>query len=158
MGHPHEVTPANWQLRQATEGDREFLRRLHAATMRVHVERLWGWDDNQQRELFERGFQPALTQIIQADGEDVGVLVVERSEHEIYLVNIGVLPAWQSHGIGSSIIQALIAEAEIASLPLTLRVFHVNDRARKLYESLGFEEVKADELHAYLRLEPACNG
>jgi RimJ/RimL family protein N-acetyltransferase len=42
-------------------------------------------------------------------------------------------------------------EAAAAGKPLTLRVLHVNERARGLYERLGFRPFKEIETHVYLR-------
>jgi ribosomal protein S18 acetylase RimI-like enzyme len=82
------------------------------------------------------------------------VLIVEESEDEIYLAEIQVAPAWQGRGIGSSVVRSLMDRAAASERPLTLRVLHVNDRARKLYERLGFHQFKTIETHAYLRWTP----
>ena len=67
------------------------------------------------------------------------------------LAEIELLPAWQGRGIGSSIVRWLMKEAATAGKPLTLRVLHVNERARALYERLGFRPFKEIETHVYLR-------
>jgi ribosomal protein S18 acetylase RimI-like enzyme len=42
-------------------------------------------------------------------------------------------------------------EAARVGKPLTLRVLHVNGRARAFYERLGFRPFKEIETHVYLR-------
>jgi ribosomal protein S18 acetylase RimI-like enzyme len=140
-----------WRLRPARSDDRGFLYDLNEATMREHVERVWGWDDAQQVAYFENRFHPDAWQVIEADGEAIGVLIVEETEDEIYLAEIQIVSAWQGRGIGASVVQSLMKEAAASGKPLTLRVLHVNERARKLYEGLGFQQFKSTETHAYLR-------
>jgi ribosomal protein S18 acetylase RimI-like enzyme len=140
-----------WGLRPACPGDRDFLFGLNEATMREHVERVWGWDDEEQNAFFDDRFDPDRSQIIQADGEDIGVLIVEEDADEIYLAEIEILPVWQKRGLGSSIVRSLMKDAAASGKPLTLRVLRVNERARALYERLGFRPFKEIETHTYLR-------
>ena len=141
----------SWNLRPARPDDRDFLFELNRATMKPYVERVWGWDEERQITFFDSRFEPSRWQIIQAAGEDVGVLIVEENDDEIYLAEIQLLPSAQSGGIGSSVIRSLILRATAAKKPLTLRVLHVNPRARALYERFGFQPVKEIETHTYLR-------
>lgn len=60
------VTQLN--LRQATAGDRERLCRIQSEAMRPYVERIWGWDEDYQRQRFGRGYDPDTTQIVLSGG------------------------------------------------------------------------------------------
>jgi ribosomal protein S18 acetylase RimI-like enzyme len=141
----------SWSLRSARPGDRDFLFHLNEVTMREHVEDVWGWDDSEQIVFFETRFHPESWQIIQSDGQDIGVLVAEEEADEIYLAEIEILPEWQGQGIGSSVVRSLMKRAAASGKPLTLRVLHVNESARLLYERLGFRPFKEIETHIYLR-------
>jgi ribosomal protein S18 acetylase RimI-like enzyme len=143
----------SWRLRPAGTDDRDFLYALNEATMRAHVEKVWGWDDEKQIAFFENRFQPDVWQIIEADGRDVGLLIVRHDVDQISLAEIQIDPGWQSRGIGSSVVRSLIREATRAEKPLTLRVLHVNRRARRLYERLGFFPYKETDTHVYLRYD-----
>jgi ribosomal protein S18 acetylase RimI-like enzyme len=145
MGEP------SWTLRDARSDDRGFLFHLNEVTMREYVERVWRWDDEEQAALFEERFQPERWQIIQSDGHDIGVLVVEEQIEEIILASIEILPEWQGQGIGSSVVRSVMDRALASGKPLSLRVLHVNQRARSLYERLGFAPFKEIETHTYLR-------
>ena len=113
---------------------------------------MWGWDDEEQAAYLDEHFRPGEGwSIVQVDGEDAGRLVVAESVDELYLAEIGLLPAWQGRGIGTAIIRSLTRDAAAAGKPLILRVLHVNTRARALYERLGFIPVRDIETHAYLR-------
>ena len=145
------MTGPLWSLRPAQFSDRDFLFRLNEATMREHVERVWGWDDDAQVAFFENRFRPDAWQIIQADRQDIGVLVVEHKSDEMFLAELQILPDWQGRGVGASIVRSLMHDAAACRKPLTLRVLHVNTRARALYERLGFRPLTEIETHVYLR-------
>lgn len=119
--------------------------------MREHVQRVWGWNDEEQVAFFDDHFRPDKSQIIRANDEDIGVLIVEPAETEIYLAEIQILPEWQGRGIGASVVRSLMNKAANSGKVLTLRVLHVNERARALYERLGFRPYRDTETHTYLR-------
>jgi ribosomal protein S18 acetylase RimI-like enzyme len=149
------MSEPSWGLRPAHPDDRGFLFDLNEATMREHIERVWGWDDAAQAAFFESRFRPDGWKIIQADGRDIGVLIVQDDGDEIHLAEIEILPEWQGRGVGSSVVRSLMTEATASAKPLTLRVLHVNQRARALYERLGFRQFEEIETHAYLRWVPS---
>ncbi len=119
--------------------------------MRRQVEKVWGWDEKEQVAFFDKRFEPEGWRIIQVGRKDIGVLIVEEEPDHIYLAEIQIRPEWQSRGIGSAIIRSLMQEAESSGRSLTLRVLHVNERARALYERLGFRPFKQTETHTYMR-------
>jgi ribosomal protein S18 acetylase RimI-like enzyme len=119
--------------------------------MREYVERVWGWDEAEQEGFFLRRFDPDRWQVVQVGDEDVGVLIVEESAEQIFLSELQIRPEWQGRGIGTSIVRSLMERAAAAGKPLTLRVLHVNPRAKALYERLGFEPFKEIATHVYMR-------
>lgn len=140
-------------LRPATAEDRDFLYRLHVATMKPTVSQIWGWDDAVQAAYFRDRFDPSVRQVIVMDGRDVGVVEVERRPAEVFLSNIEIAPEYQGRGLGAAIIKDLLAEAHGRGLPVTLQVNRVN-RARRLYERLGFVETGRSETHYRMRAMP----
>jgi len=134
-------------LRAATPEDASFLFQLQCATMKAYVVQTWGeWDETWQSRYFRERFDPASTQIVVVQGQDAGVLWVERCPTEFFLRSIAILPAFQRHGIGTWLIQSLIAEAHGQGLPVMLRVLKVNP-ARRLYERLGFHITGETDSH-----------
>lgn len=133
-----------YTLRQATEADYEFLYRLHKAAMQPYIEATWGWQEEWQQEYFARKWNPQVRQIIQIQGQDVGVLVIEIRQGEHYLALIELLPECQGHGVGTAVLADFLHEAEAHGLPATLHVLKTNGRARQFYERLGFT-IAADE-------------
>jgi ribosomal protein S18 acetylase RimI-like enzyme len=128
-------------LRPATDADIDFCFQLHKATFRQNVAEVWGWDEDDQRAIHARNFKPERTQIITADGIDVGRLDVDYRDDEIFIRLIEVLPSHQRRGIASRLIRSLLERATIEGKPVTLNVLTVNQRAYRLYRRLGFTEV-----------------
>ena len=132
---------ADWELRPATEADKEFLRELHRTTLREYVDQVFGWDDDEQRAFFDERWDPRPRQVIRVEGRDAGALHVEVRDDEVFLANIGLLPEYQSRGIGSCVIQSVLDDARARGLPVSLSVLRPNP-ARRLYERLGFAVVE----------------
>jgi RimJ/RimL family protein N-acetyltransferase len=139
-----------WRLRPAKEADRDFLFDLHRQAIRAYVEPVWGWDDVVQQRLFDERFASRPYQVIQADGEDIGVLQLRDRPGEVVLDLIELLPAWQGKGVGTAIIRSLLAQGKAVSL----RVLTSNPRAAALYERLGFRTVRQTPERLFMRAEP----
>ncbi len=134
-----------YSLRQATDADYDFLYRLHVITLREYIESLWGWEESWQQEYFARKFEPHKRKIIQIDGQDAGVVVIEQREQELYLGLLELLPAYQRRGVGTTIISQLIDRVGKQDQALSLHVLKSNHPARRLYERLGFVVVEDEE-------------
>ena len=88
--------------------------------------------------------------IVLGDGEPIGRLYLARLDDEIRIVDIALLPQHRGAGIGSRLIDDVIAEADSAGLAVRLHVEPWNP-ALRLYERRGFRVVA--ERGAYLFLE-----
>ena len=122
--------------------------------MGTYIGATFGWDDQEQQALFDESFAPELYEIIQLDGEDAGVLVLETNDVEIWLGLIEILPRFQGQGIGTSIVESVLQRGAEAHKPVALRVLRVNSSARLLYERLGFVADREDDARVYLRADP----
>ena len=140
--------PINHTFRQANAADYEFLYNLNVISLREYIEATWGWEETWQQEYFARKFDPNPRKIIQVNGNDVGVTVVEERDGDLYLALIELLPTYQGQGIGTQIIKDLMTQARAEQRPLSLHVLITNTPALRLYQRLGFEIV-ADEKIRY---------
>jgi ribosomal protein S18 acetylase RimI-like enzyme len=142
----------NLTLLPANNADYDFLYHLHTLTMKTYVEALWGWDEAQQVQIFRERFSPERTQIVQWQGEDMGVLVLEERESEWFISSIQVAPEYQNRGIGTYLIRQIQSKAASDGKAVTLRVLNVNP-ARRLYERLGFVVTEQTDVRCYMRWE-----
>jgi len=155
-----ELPPREITYRQVSLEDFGFIYRLYRSTMKSYVEETWGtWDETWQQDDFRRAFHPYEMSIIQVEGKDIGVLQVQNRTEEIFLTQIEILPEFQNLGIGTRIIQCLLADASERQKPLALQVLRVNTRARMLYQRMGFGVTGENDTHYIMACElRARNG
>ena len=126
---------SRYTLRPVVEGDFDFLWDLKVATLKPYIEKLYGWDELHARDILRNMMRGAHLVLLQ--GEPAGVLKVEVVGGFVYLAEIGLMPQHQNKGLGTCIIQDVLAMADRRGMPTELQVFAINPAA-KLYERLGF--------------------
>ena len=143
-----------FSLRPATGADCERLYRIHREGMRPYVEQVWGWDEDCQRDRFRRDFDPGATQVVLADGREIGFVRSEEREGIVVLTQVFVIPEYRGQGVGSALVRAILA----SGLPVKLRVMKSNTGARRLYERLGFRVVEESATHNHMLSQPGCRS
>lgn len=141
-------------LRPVTDDDFDFLYDLHRATLQPYVAQVWEWDEAWQHQFFRERFDPVAHQVIQYQGQDVGVLRVGEGADGLFIANIQVAPAYQRRGIGGHLLREVLHQAAVRQVGVSLSVLKVNPGARALYERLGFTITGETETH-YLMIVPA---
>ena len=125
--------------RPASAEDLDLTYRITRDAMRPYVEATWGvWNEDEQLAKHALNYQPQTHRIITVDAEEVGLLAVEEHDDHLWLVKVYLFSAWRNQGIGRNLICQVLDRGRQLGKPVRLRVLRVNDRARKLYESLGF--------------------
>ena len=155
--------PANKQstgLRPATPADQDFLFAVFASTRSEELS-LSGWDDaqkqaflamqfNAQSQQYSMCYPHADRSIVLLEDLPIGRFLVDRSGNDIILVDIALLPEHRNGGIGTSLIQLLLAEASSAHKSVSLHVLRWSAAAR-LYERLGFIVVGDDGVYLEMK-------
>jgi ribosomal protein S18 acetylase RimI-like enzyme len=137
-------------LRPATKADREFLLELYASTREQELAQV-AWDAATRRAFLEQQFSAqdhhyrsnypgATLDVIELDGERVGRLYVHRGQEDIRIMDIALAPAYRGRGIGTGLLEGLMAEARSSGRSLSIHV-EMQNPARSLYERLGFTPV-----------------
>jgi ribosomal protein S18 acetylase RimI-like enzyme len=116
-----------------------------------YVSEIWGWNESTQRQLFAERLAQHSRQIIEVNGDRVGVLEVEDRPEELHLALVELSPPWQGRGLGASILEALVAQAARSKKPLSLHVLSSNPRARSFYERAGMYVVDAESTRFLMR-------
>ena len=106
-----------------------------------------------QRVQYNRQYPQASFQIVLLDGTTVGRLYVNYTPEEVRLIDISLLPDVRGHGIGRSLLERVIAEADRLGAPVTLHVA-VRNPARRLYERLGFCALTEDGVNIFMQRLP----
>ena len=147
------------KIRSEQPLDEAFLFELYASTRQEELE-AWGWPPETRSAFLTMQFKAsqghhytypdAEFQIVLLDGVRAGRLIVHRTQEELCLVDIALLPRHRNAGLGTALLRRLFGEAAAAKKPLRLQVLKGN-RAERFYQRLGFVKTGATAMH--LRLE-----
>ena len=121
------------------------------------VELLGKWNEPGQKRVVELALVTKGTSIIVIDGLDAGWLQVGESPDSIYLGQLHLAPSLQNRGIGTAIVRELTDKARQAGKALTLDVMK-NNRARLLYERVGFRVIGESEYKLKMRWQENAPG
>lgn len=136
--------------RPADTSDTEFARDAHHRAYRDLVERQFGsWDREEQDGFFDRNWARGGFEVLLCDDTPCGYVAVEQRTDDIYLRELVILPEFQNQGIGSAVLAETFDLADSQHIPVRLQVLHEN-RARVLYERLGFTETSRTSTHVLL--------
>ncbi|RIX73736.1 GNAT family N-acetyltransferase [Acidovorax cavernicola] len=138
--------------RPATQEDIPFLLALRQRTMNGHVVASGAEvsDAHHMARLMHR-FECA--EVLQHEGQPVGLLKVSRDPHEWVVIQIQLAPGYQGGGIGSRLLAEVVDEATRAGVDLTLSVLRANP-AKALYERLGFAVERVSDFSFEMRRKP----
>jgi ribosomal protein S18 acetylase RimI-like enzyme len=128
--------------------DDEFLYAVYAGTRGDEVGG-FGWDPSTaeaflrmqfvaRKQAYKMQFPTARHSVILFNEIDAGQMIVERTDKQIVLTDIAVLPEFRKKGIATHLIRQLQDEAAASGVPVVLRVDKVNMPAKELYTKLGF--------------------
>jgi ribosomal protein S18 acetylase RimI-like enzyme len=152
------------RLRPISPADEPFLLELYASTREDELA-IAPWTPEQKSAFLEmqfdaqdrdyRGRHPdASFDVIDVGGKRAGRLLVHRGSEEFRVLDISLLPAWRGRGIGGELMLGLIAEAHAQGKPVRIHVERFN-RARALYERLGFREVAEAGVYVLMECPPS---
>ncbi|MFJ6678268.1 GNAT family N-acetyltransferase [Microbacterium sp. NPDC091382] len=136
-----------WTTRPSTPDDATWIAELRAVVLRPDLERLGRYDEVRIRQRFLDAFDPALTRVIVVDGADAGSVVVRPAHDGTWLEHFYLDEGVQGHGVGTQILQSVLAERHPG--PWRLNVLQ-GSPARRLYERHGFTLDSEDEVDVFL--------
>lgn len=147
-------------LRAITSEDEEVLFAVYAST-RVEEMDLVDWNATQkeaflrmqfraQSHAYIKNYPGAEFQLIQLDGQAVGWLYVYRTQNEIQVMDISLLPQYRGQGIGTHLLNRILEESTESNLPVTIYVKRFNT-ALHLYARLGFRQVSDDGVYLFMK-------
>ena len=136
----------NYRVRKARIEDGEMIYLLKSQNLRPYVEKIWGWDEDFQRERFKEGFEKTDNfQIVEVEGKFAGFFELETHGEVISINNIHLVPEYRGRGIGSAIIRDILSNKSVERT--RVRCFRTNAGARELYLRMGFTLVSESETH-----------
>jgi ribosomal protein S18 acetylase RimI-like enzyme len=82
---------------------------------------------------------------------------VDRWADQIRLVDVALLPEHRGSGLGTALLESLLAEGRETGLPVSIHVEY-NNPALNLYRRLGFRHVDSNGIYYLMRWEPGEEG
>jgi ribosomal protein S18 acetylase RimI-like enzyme len=154
-------------LRPATPNDEDFLFRVYASTRREEIA-LCAWPPAQQAAFLAMQFQSrrcaytseypgAERSIILIGTLAVGSTIVSRSDLELRVIDIALLPEYRNQGIGAQLLGEFIYESAGLKMPVRLSVLKGNPAIR-LYERLGFVLTADSQVYCEMECWPERAG
>ncbi len=154
-GDTAEVT-----IRPATDKDREHLLAVYGASRAEELDQV-EWAPGQREWFLRMQFEAQDTEyrranpegsfdVIEVGGRPAGRLYVDQRPGDLRIVDIALLPEFQSRGIGAELVAGLGGEAAAEGRIVSIHV-EAHNRAARFYERLGFEVV--EDLGVYRRME-----
>lgn len=137
----------NYTLRNVRENDKNFIYNVKKTSIYDYVDKIWGWDEEYQIKDFENDFNTEDYKIIVADHKDIGFIQIYGDDSNINIIEIHIIPEYQGNGIGSSIIKNIIEQAVKRDKSVNIGCFIDNNRAKALYERLGFKIIRRTDTH-----------
>ncbi|WP_189347845.1 GNAT family N-acetyltransferase [Undibacterium macrobrachii] len=148
---------AIYSLRPIKDADMPILREIYYAS-RADEMRFFPFSDEEKQQFlamqfdaqhqhYQTYFQQAQFSCVLQNDVVIGRLYVFRGQEDMRIVDINLLPNYCNQGIGSMLLNQLLAEADDRQLRVSAHVEY-NNPARRLYARLGFIEV--EERGAYI--------
>jgi GNAT superfamily N-acetyltransferase len=143
-----------WRFGPATEADFEPLLALRTEVMRDHLERVGRYTPERSRGVFRGHFDEPGMRLILLGDDRVGCVGFRRHDDEIKIDSFYLDRRLHNTGLGTTILKALLAEADATGLPVRLEVL-TGSKADRFYQRHGFVKLKEDEIEGfYERLPP----
>ncbi len=157
------MLPSTITLRPIGPDDHDFLYRVYANTRYEELAPV-GWPDSvrdaflamqfqAQHDYYQTTFSDAQYDLILRDGLPIGRLYVQRRSDELHIIDIALLPAYRHQGIGTGLMQTLLAEAKMNNLPVRLYV-EQNNTALGWYQRLGFRQIGDHGIYLLMERTP----
>lgn len=137
--------------RIAESSDAAFAYEVREKAMRAYEEATWGrWNVARTQRQIQDDIAASRLNIIEVDLRIAGIMRVDEHPTHMHLDQLFLLPEYQSRGIGTKLVEAVLRGARLKNLPVKLWVLRVNP-ARRLYERLGFQVVAQTAASVYLQ-------
>jgi ribosomal protein S18 acetylase RimI-like enzyme len=148
--------------RPAVEADEQFLRDLYASTRPEVAD----WPDEAREAFLAHQFEAQRTgwghtfpgsdhEVIVVGDGPVGRIWVHWSDVECLIVDLALLPEHRRQGIGTQVVEELLADANRAGVPARAHVERTNMPSVAFWTRLGFQEIGGDALFIEIAREPS---
>jgi ribosomal protein S18 acetylase RimI-like enzyme len=150
---PPELAARGVALRRERPEDLPFLERLYFSVRWQELAQL-DWPEDAKLGFLRQQFSFQVKHystyyagadfgILEHEGVPIGRLYLFRGERDLRIVDISLLPEWRGGGLGTLVLQAVLAEAGACGRTVSIHVEKFNP-AQRLYRRLGFRTIGED--------------
>ncbi|MFM0591670.1 GNAT family N-acetyltransferase [Paraburkholderia dilworthii] len=143
----------NLTFATTTHSDADALVQMRIAAMRESLERIGRFDPQRARDRFLASFEPDLCKFIVIDGVSVGFVLTRPEKDYLKLEHFYVMSEHQGKGIGSTVMQTILADADARSIEVKLGALRDSD-SNRFYQRHGFVKEAEDEWDIYYARQP----
>ncbi len=158
--------PSSITFRPINDDDRDFLARLYASTRAEEMAAV-PWDQAEkdqfltfqfsaQHTYYQDNFKAASFDLIVQDDVPIGRLYLDRRPDEHRLIDIALLPEHRGTGLGTRLMNHVLADAGAEGKKVRIHV-EQNNPAMRLYRRLGFREVEDQGVYRLMEWCPAAS-
>jgi ribosomal protein S18 acetylase RimI-like enzyme len=151
--------------RPAAPDDEPFLFQVYAST-RADELAAAGWPEEQKTAFLQMQFRAQSIhyrdyflnsgyEVILLGDVPIGRMFIDCAQHEIRVVDIGLLPEYRNRGIGGGLMRDVLNEASRLGKPVRLHVETYNAGAFRFYQRLGFAPIAERGLHIEMECPPS---
>jgi len=134
-----------YKLHKAAIDDFDFVFEVKKNALGRYIEQTWGWNEELQRIMQEDEFKSENIFIVKHKGQQVGTVGINEKNNEVIVSRLYILDMYQTKGIGSQIMTDIISDNP--DKKIRLGVLKVNNKAKELYERLGFKVIGEENEH-----------
>ncbi|HET9650807.1 MAG TPA: GNAT family N-acetyltransferase [Usitatibacter sp.] len=149
-------------LRMAGDDDIPVIAAIYASTRAEELEPVpWtpdekkaftDWQSRQQEAHYALHYPHAERLLVEHEGP-IGRIYIDTTPGEVRLMEVTLLPAFRNRGIGSLLMEALLAYADALGVPASLHVEPFNP-AKRMYDRLGFVVMEARGIYEFMVRPP----
>ncbi|WP_061037699.1 GNAT family N-acetyltransferase [Vibrio coralliirubri] len=114
----------------------------------IHVNSVFGWDDDFQRQRLINDYHPSWFHWIYHKNERVGLVCFKPYDNAYHIHLLIIFPQYQGRSLGKQVMTLIHKKAMAEQLSqVTLSSFRSNTRAISFYQSLGYHVVDDSNAH-----------
>lgn len=137
------------------DADRPWLDELRRAVYHDLFLATWGgWDEDRHARHFQASWERGGIDAVEHEGVRVGMVQLSEHEDAIEIHEIQIHPSFQGRGLGSRLLNDILARVHAEQKKARLSTGLKNTRAVSLYHRLGFVEVETTETHIHMESRP----
>jgi ribosomal protein S18 acetylase RimI-like enzyme len=163
----HHERPHGLRFRHVVDADYPFLNTLYADTRAAEMA-LVSWSEDEKAKFlasqfalqdkhYRNVYRNADFLVVEQQDRPIGRVYVNRSDREIRLMEITLVPESRNRGLGSALLHELMDEARSVGAQLTLHI-EPHNPAQRLYRRLGFYLIENRGAYDFLGWRPSADA